>query len=473
MDEQNGRRQIAVVGGGIAGLAAAWQLYQASQQGEPLSVTLFEASERVGGKIRSQEIDGFTIEGGPDSFLTSKPQVIRLAEALHLQELLLPTQPTDGSYLFSRGHLTRLPAGLNLMVPSDINAFLESDLLSWEGKVRLLQDLVLPKRESDADETLESFVTRRLGREALERIAEPLIAGIHGAPPEKMSMRAAFPRFIEMEQRYGSLLKAALASRHTPPPPPTAGKTYFMSFRNGMETLPTAIAQSLPPGTIQRNTPVSEIVETPLQSHRYQLRLQDGRHMDADGVIVATPPDKTRSLLFHLDPEVAVLVGEIPQGATATVSFGFLKTQIPQPLTGSGFVIPAVEGRRLMGVTYLSEKFAYRAPSPEWVVVRGFVGGQKAQPLIASGKDALIQVVLDELRELVGVVGEPSFASAFLFPQAMPQYLLGHLDRVASIEAAVARHPALALAGSAYHGIGLPDCIESGERAATVLLTRL
>ncbi|MDI3299597.1 MAG: protoporphyrinogen oxidase [Bacillota bacterium] len=479
--ERAGRPRAAVVGGGVAGLAAALELRALG-----LQVVLLERAGRLGGKVRSERVEGFLVEYGPDSFVTYKPGVVEMARRLGLEGRMIPTEPGPGSFIWSRGRLEPVPAGLDLMVPADLRELLATRLLSWRGKLRALADLVIPPRSGDDDESLESFVLRRLGREVLERLAEPLIAGIHGAPPERMSLRAAFPRYAEMEREQGSLIRAALARRRqadrqagrrvqaTAAPGggggPDPRRTFFMSFDEGMGTLATTLAEALAEvGVDLRPGSEVEAVEeaAPLAGARrgYRLRLAGGETLEAEGVVVATPAGAVARLLAGLDPGLAELAGQIGSTPVAVVNLAYREEAFPEPPRGSGFVVPAVERRRISGVTYASNKFRGRAPAGT-VLLRVFLGGS-ADPSQALRPEAeLVATARAELEAMLGLRGQPLLARAAAWREGLPAYTVGHLERVAAIERRLEERPGLALAGASYRGIGVPDCIASGLEAA-------
>lgn len=505
------RKRVAIIGGGIAGLTAAIEIDEQTRARKiPLEVVLFEASHRLGGVMLSEEEEGYIIEGGPDAFITTKPGVLRLVERLGLEEALLPSDERHkGSFVWSRGRLHPLPEGMLMMVPSRIGPLVTSTLFSWPGKLRMALDYFLPRRDSDEDETLEDFVVRRLGREALERLAEPLVAGIHAAEPSTMSIRATFPRFVEMEKQHGSLIKAALAARkrqaavaqaasktgsragardtalaanNTGNPSPASDpaspagprRTFFMSFKQGMGQLAAGLAQSLKNVDVRLNTRVTEIS----RNGRYRLALAgrggEAESYEADAVVLATPSQATARILRGLDNGLSELVGSIPQTSTATVTLVYRRADLPRPLEGHGFVVPSVEKRCIMGCTFISNKWPGRVPSDDVFMLRAFVGGPHNRSLVESGdREAVLTEVLSEMERMLGITADPLLSRVFLFRDTMHQYTLGHLDRVAAIRKREARFPGLRLAGGAYDGIGLPDCAESGRRAGEEVLAAL
>jgi len=450
---------VAVVGGGIAGLVAARHLL-----GSGVGVILVEESARLGGKVLTEHQDGFLIEGGPDSFVAGKGSVLELARDLGLGESVISSRPEHrGSYVWCRGRLHPLPGGLLLMVPSRLGPLLGSSLLSWGGKLRVLADLVLP-RGGQADESLESFVDRRLGREVLERIAEPLIAGIHAAEPSTMSLRASFPRFLEMEQEHRSLILAARAAASRPAP--GNGFSHFASFEDGMGQLTGALVGSLTGADIRTGIPVTGLAR---DADGYRLAMDNGTEFRAQGAVLATPAAATAGLLSGLVPDAAAAVGGIHQVATSTVTLAYRAEHIP-PLSGSGFVVPTVEGRRIMGVSYLSQKWEGRVPDSRFALLRAFVGGRNGRELALAGEDRLLGAVREELETILGIKADPILVWARSWDGGLHQYTLGHRERVAKAESALAAHPGLALAGAAFHGIGLNEVVDSGRRAAESVL---
>lgn len=446
MTDSNTIPRVVVVGGGISGLAAAHRL---STSG--LSVTLVEKSEQLGGKVITDRIDGFVIERGPDSFVAGKRTVIELATELGIAGRIISTRSEQwGSYVWSRGRLHPLPAGLLLMAPSRLRPLFGSSLLSWRGKFRAAADLLVPRRRAGGDESLESFVVRRLGREVLDRIAEPLIAGIHAADPATMSLEASFPRFLEMERDHRSLILAArAASKRTGTP----NSSHFASFQTGMGELTAALISSLA-------DPRTRVAVRRLRARGadgFILDLSDGSQLEAEGVVLATPARETASLLGEVAPKPSDAVASIRQVSTTAVTLAYRSDQIPV-LSGSGFVVPAVEGRRVMGVSFLSQKWGGRVPSEQFALLRAFLRrGDRNQPA---------EIVKKELAELVGIRAQPILEKVHTWEGGLHQYSLGHRDRVAGAEDGLGEFPGLALAGAAFHGIGLNECIASGRRAA-------
>jgi protoporphyrinogen/coproporphyrinogen III oxidase len=453
--------RIAVVGGGISGLAAAHRLLTAGAK-----VTVIERSPRLGGKVMTEHSDGFLIEGGPDSFVSGKRSVLGLVSELGLGGRVISSRPQHrGSFVWWRGRLHPLPEGLLLMAPSRLSSLFRSPLLSWKGKLRVLGDLILPRRADGGDESLESFVVRRLGRQVLERIAEPLVAGIHAAEPDTMSLLASFPRFLDMEREHRSLILAARSASSDPIP--GGGMSYFASFRDGMGELTAALVGALEGADIRTGVAVTRLRNG--EGGDFRLTLDDGPDLNTSGVVLATPARDTAGLLSEMAPEAAAAVSGIHQVSTAAVTLAYRADQIPR-LFGTGFVVPSAERRRIMGVSYLSQKWEGRVPDPRFALLRAFIGGQHGQDLALGREEWLVAVVREELAALVGIAASPLLVRTHSWEAGLHQYTLGHLDRVASAESALGVYPGLALAGAAFHGIGLNECVESGRRAAESVL---
>jgi protoporphyrinogen/coproporphyrinogen III oxidase len=444
---------VVVVGGGITGMTAAHRL-----QNEGAAVTLVESSSRLGGIVKTTIDDGFVIEGGPDSFVTGKGSVLQLADELGISTEVIPTQPdAGGSHVWWDGRLHPLPGGLLLMVPSRLRPLLGSTLLSWRGKSRALADLVLPRSRSHGDESLGSFVRRRLGNEVLERIAEPLIAGIHAAEPETMSLEASFPRFLDMETEHRSLILAARRAARR-----TSDGSHFSSFRLGMGQLISTLAAGLGRVDIRTNTTVTALEPSP---GGYSLGFEDGVTISASAVVLATPAPVCARLLEGLAPNAARTLAEIDQVATTAVTLAYRSTELPA-LAGTGFVVPSAQPLRIRGVSYLSRKWEGRVPDSGYALMRVFFGAGRSV-------DGPIETAREELATTLGVTAEPVHAWVRSHRHGLHRYTLGHLDRVASMEKSLAALPPIAVAGAGVHGVGLNECVRSGWDAAEFVLGRV
>lgn len=471
--------RIVVVGGGVSGLAAAHRLVElAAERGLGLDLRLLEARGQLGGSIVTKARDGFLIEAGPDSFITQKPWALTLCKRLGLESELVPTNPQCRRTFVARGGVLHpIPEGFLLLAPSRLWPFVTSRLFSWPGKLRMGLDLVLPAHDhgQDGDESLASFVRRRFGQEALERVAQPLVGGIYTADPEKLSLRATMPRFLEMEARHRSLI---LAMRHSAKPlshnrgeSADSGARYsmFVALSGGMVRLVDVLAARLPSGAVRVDAAVASVRR---ENGKWRVLLANGHTEVADGMILSCPAYATANIIRPLDPALADELDPIEYASSATMSMAFRREQIARPLDGFGFVVPATERRTVMAVTFNSVKFAGRAPDG-WVLMRAFLGGAMQPEVYALADGPLLEAVLRDLRDLIRLQGDPAFVELYRWPGSMPQYPVGHLDRVRRIERRVERWPGLALAGNAFGGVGIPDCVHSGEMAAEHLLAGL
>ncbi|MGI6631322.1 MAG: protoporphyrinogen oxidase [Bacillota bacterium] len=464
-------KKVVVVGGGIAGLAAAYAL----QESKDIEYILVEKESRLGGKIITQYEDGFLIEGGPDCFLAEKQSVIKLAEKIGLGDSLIGTNDQfKGTYIYSGNKLHSLPEGLILMVPTKIIPFALSPLISWPGKLRMSLDFILPKKKNQDDETLHSFVMRRLGREALDKIAEPLIGGIHGGNPETMSLKASFPRFLEMEKNHGSLIRAMLAARkkvRKKAPNARGGKprTYFMSFKKGMGELTDALEKKLRGRIIKGK----EVTGLNFLGTGFQVQIGEDESIFADGVILAVPAPEAAALLNRTAPKAAETLRLTPMASSATFTLAYKKKQMPGMINSFGFLVPHVEGRKINAVTFSSVKWDYRVPNEEYVLIRAFIGGAKNSHLAVVPDDQMCLWVKEELRSILGITEEPERYWIHRWIDARPQYTMGHLERLGEINNDLKKVPGLVLAGGSYRGIGVPDCINDGVRAAKEVLDYL
>jgi oxygen-dependent protoporphyrinogen oxidase len=466
--------RVAVIGGGISGLAAAHRVIELAKSARTsVRVELFEASARLGGVIHTERIDDCIAELGADSFITNKPAAFELCHRLELDDRLIATDPSHRQALvLRRGKPVPIPDGFMLMAPSRIWPVLASPIFSPLGKLRIALESVIPRRTETGDESVASFVRRRLGREALERLVQPLVAGIYTSDPEKLSLAATLPRFIEMERRHGSLIRAARRQRQDSDPtsetaPRESGARYglFVALRGGMAELVDALAARIETaGTIHRNTGVRALRPSE-GGDGFTLQTVEGRDLTFDAVIVGLPANRAAGLLATIDADLSAALGEIEYASSALVVTGHHDRDVAHPLNASGLVIPAVEGRQILSVSFASRKFAGRAPAGR-VVLRTFVGGALQPGLLHKSDDELTRIVRSELAEILGVRGEPTFVRISRHDRAMPQYYVGHRDRVARIRTLLAGQPRLALAGNAYEGVGIPDCVASGESAA-------
>jgi oxygen-dependent protoporphyrinogen oxidase len=502
------RKIVAVVGGGVSGLAAAYELTRGASSGTHApEVVLLEASARTGGTVRTERRDGFLLEAGPDSFISDKPAALELVREIGLEANLIGTNDEHRrAFVVRGGRLRPVPEGFQLLAPSRLWPFVTTDIFSWPAKLRIAMEVFVPRRAAgeETDESLAAFVRRRFGREALERMAQPLVGGIYTADPELLSLRATMPRFTDMEREHGSVIRALLKARRraevneraasratngdaaTPRTNDqrrphgaddatrgTSGARYglFLSLDAGLQLLTDQLARRLPPGTI-RTSARAESLQFDEASRRWSIRLAWGDTLAADGVCLALPAYASAALLRATDPALAAELEAIPYASTATVNLAFRRREIPHPLDGFGFVVPHVERRRVIACSFSSVKFAGRAPARS-VLLRAFVGGALQPDMFALDDDAMLRAVLEDLRELLGVTAPPLFAQVSRWPRSMAQYAVGHLARMRRVRARLSHHPTLRLAGNAYTGAGLPDCIREGRAAAREVVRAL
>jgi len=481
-------KRIIIVGGGVAGLGAAYKAARAALEGHDVEFALFEKDPRLGGKILTEIVPdssgkgSFVVDGGPDCFLTEKPACHRIAKLAGIFEDELPTDESrKRTWILSRGKLHPMPDGIFMFAPTKFLPFATTGLFSWPGKIRMAMDLFIrPKKVAPGefnDETLESFVVRRMGRECLDRLAEPLVGGVHASDPSKMSLAATFPRLLEMEQKHGSLMKGFIAARRKveemrrkyPPKPGQKPRTFFTSFLRGMQELTDRMADAAGRKGMRTATAVTSLQRA--SNGKWSAALSDGSSVAGDAVILATESWAAEPLIRPHDTAIADALASIQTSSSATVSIAFDEGEVGFDLNAFGVLCPMVEGRPLMAATYSSTKWPGRAPAGK-PLLRGFVGGPHNQEIVSRSDEELVQTVLAEFRVNLGLNpnAKPLFFRVFRWHRGMPQYTLGHLDRVALIEDHSAKIPGLAIAGGSYTGVGVPNCIESGERAVSKIL---
>jgi oxygen-dependent protoporphyrinogen oxidase len=469
---------IVIIGGGIAGLSAA---YYATRHRPQADITVLESSNHWGGKITTDRVpfdDGqFIIEGGPDTFLATKPWGVALCKEIGLSERLHGTNPHNkNTYVLSKGRLLPLPDGLAMMIPTNIQAILKSGLVSWFSKARMGLDFLLPSKSVNGDESLGAFVSRRLGREAYENLIEPLMSGIYAGDGDQLSLASTFPYLRDLEIKYGSLARGALEMRKQSNGKSVQGsRSAFLTPTTGLAEIVEKLVDHLTSNgaTLHLNTRVTSIQHlTPdtlrePQGSAWNVTLETGEVLEADSVILATPAFMSGNLLASLDPELASVLQSIPYASTATVSLAYRQGDLPRDLDGYGYVIPRREGRRALACTWTSTKFPHRAPEG-YALIRVFVG-RAGQNIPWNEKD-LFELAKEELHFTLNIKAEPLLHRVFLWESAMPQYNLGHPEILNRIDAALEKYPGLALAGNGYRGIGIPDCIHSGELAVDKIL---
>lgn len=463
---------VAVIGGGVTGLAAAYRLLR---KRPGLRVTLYEASDRLGGIIRTEQADGFIIEGGPDSFLSAKPQAVALSTELGLNtRFQWPNDANRGSFLLRNGALHPMPEGLTGLIPTQFAPMLRTRLLSPWGKLRMVLDLVKPPMPGDADETLQHFIERRLGREAYRNLIEPLMAGIYSGDGAELSLAATFPQLRTAERLHGGLIKGVLAARREAQLRPVGQQVRrgFVTFPTGMHELPDALRDHIgrDGGTIRLGHRVDRVTRQGDGPFVLMVSGPSGQErIEVAGVVIATPARASASLLGDLAPDAAVAMAQIPQVSTALIALGYREGPGATAPEGFGYLVPRAEGRRVKAMTWLSSKWEGRAPEGHFLV-RAFVGRSGEQEILQQPDETLVGIVRNEMRETIGVTAAPVLSRVYRAVNAQPQFTLGHPGRVERIEAAVARVPGLAVAGNMFRGVGIPDSIGTAEQAAWSIL---
>lgn len=482
-------KRIAVIGGGITGLSAAHRLLELADECEQsIEVTVFESQPAAGGWIGTIDQKDYLIDTGADMFITNKPAALELCKRLGLEEELIKTNPKyRGALILKDGQPVPVPLGFELMTPSRIGPMLKTPLLSPWGKLRMGLEYFIPRRQSPSgldqdDESLANFVIRRFGQEALTRLIQPLVAGIYTSDPGKLSLRATLPRFLDMERDQRSLIKAIRKQKRETKSGDATGARYglFAAFRGGMQTLTQTLAERISErGSVLYGHRVTKV--SPSQQAGYEVTVDALNNSEPnaspqtqqfDAVIFTTAAPHTAKMTDHFAPELSSLLNQIEYASTAIMLSVHRLEDIRHPLNAYGLVIPAAEQRKIFAVAFASRKFPGRAPEG-CVQLRTFVGGAMQAELMKHSDEELKTIVRTELEDILGVTGEPLFSKLLRHNQSMPQYHLGHLELVDQIEELAAQCPALELAGNAYRGVGIPDCILSAEQAAERLFSSL
>jgi protoporphyrinogen/coproporphyrinogen III oxidase len=464
-------KRIAIVGGGISGLAAAFALEERRRAGEALEFVVFESGPRFGGVLVTEQVDGCLLEAGPDSFLTEKPWAADLCRRLGIADQLIGSNDSARkTYILVKGKLVPLPDGLMFLVPTKLAPALLSPIFSAATKLRMAREWWYPPRRSNGDESVAALVERHYGAEMVDRLADPLLSGVYGGEASQLSARAVLPRLVEMESKHGSLGRGMLAARkntnHSPSGPPI-----FTSLKGGMQQLSEALVTKLSAGSLR--------VDSPVQAVQRQDRgwiVSAGYASDRfDAVIVATPATAAAPLFEIASADLAAELRAIPYSSSVTVTLGFDKdkdknkdVRVVLP-AGFGFLVPRSEGKRMLAATFVHNKFPHRAPENR-ALIRCFLGGSRDEQVLQLTDEEILGIVRDELREIVGLQAEPLFTRIYRWRGAMAQYTIGHLDRLERIEGLLKPLPGLALAGNGYRGIGVPDCVRSGEKAVQQVL---
>ena len=467
-------KRVVIVGGGISGLSAAFTLLeQAGRRDEPLQCTVVEAQDHFGGKIVTNRRDGLVTEGGPDSFLTTKPSALALCEKLGLTSQLINTnQGNAQTFTYSKGRLREFPQGLIAMVPTKLGPLFRSGVVSWTGIVRMGADWIIPARvPTNEEETLAEFFSRRLGSEAFDRLIEPLVAGIYAGDANELSVDATFPQLVELERKHGSLIKGALTMQRARSSHKSNAtvRTLFATLEGGLGDLITSLTDRLSGAGVSLRRGANVQALQTLDSHTpYRVELKGGDRLDADAVILATPAYVSAELVRSCDHEAATLLDQIPYASTMTISMVFPEPDVKPRLRGYGFVVPRVENRSLIAATWSSMKWTGRAPSGQ-CLIRCYLGGRGREHLLESSDAELAGRACRELETMAGIQSLPLHVEVYRWPRAMPQYTRGHRERVQRIRQRVARHPGLYVTGAAYDGIGIPDCIRDAENTSATL----
>ncbi|MGA9416054.1 MAG: protoporphyrinogen oxidase, partial [Terriglobales bacterium] len=463
-------KRIAIIGGGISGLSAAYTLEEKRQSGTPVEYVLFESSPRLGGVLVTDRVDGCIIEAGPDSFLTEKPWAADLCRKIGLGDQLIGSNDSERkTYILARGKLVVMPDGLMFMVPTKILPTVFSPLFSVRTKMRMAAEWFHPPHKATEDETVAQMVERHYGSEMVDLLADPLLSGVYGGEASQLSVRAVLPRFADMESKHGSLGRAMLAARRKMGAATKApARPLFSSLKDGMQQMVDALVARLDAGSLKTSVPVQSMIR---QNNGWTVSAgYQTDHFDA--VIVAIPTHAAAAVLRAADENLARDLGEIQYSSSVTVTLGYdekVRASLPP---GFGFLVPRSEGRRMLAATFVHNKFPHRAPENR-AIVRCFLGGARDEQILQVSEAGILEIVRGELRQIIGLNAEPLFARVYKWKSAMAQYSVGHLERLQRIELLRQKLPGLALAGNGYSGIGVPDCVRSGAEAAGKILAEM
>jgi protoporphyrinogen/coproporphyrinogen III oxidase len=455
------KERIIIAGGGVTGLTAAYRLSkQARELGADAEIILVERDERLGGKTQTEVVDGMVIEQGPDSFLVHKPWFAQLCK-----ELGLPTVGTNPkvktTYIYHKGRLEQLPVGMQLMIPTEVWPFVKTRLISPAGKLRAGLEPLMPVKRTEEDESIGSFVGRRFGQEILEFLAGPLMGGIHGGDFHTVSMKATFPNFMKMERESGSLLLQGWRNKANKPKGPTGSA--FQTIPSGLNTAVEALINASEGVTYLTGTSITGLERT--ADGRYNVALSNGEQVDAAAVVLATPAYVAADLVGGFLPDVAAELSAIPYGNSCVVSLAFDRKDVNHPLDASGFLVPMREPIDVTASTWVSVKWPHSAPDGK-VLIRCFVGRGTGKDWTQEPDEVLVNTALAGLKQAMGLDAKPTHTVVAKWPRGMAQYKVGHLERIDKVDAMMAKAPGLCLAGAAYRGVGLPDCVREGTQAA-------
>jgi len=460
-------KRIAIIGGGISGLSAAFALEEQRKAGTPLEYVLYESSERLGGVLVTERADGCLVEAGPDSFISEKPWAADLCRKIGLGDQLIGSNDAGRvTYILAKGRLIPIPDGLMFMVPTKIAPTVLSPLFSWSTKIRMAREWLHPPHKADGDESVAALVERHYGVEMVDRLADPLLSGVYGGEASQLSVRAVLPRFSEMEAKYGSLGRAMLAAKRMAASAKSPARPLFTSLKEGMQQMVDALLTRLPSSALRTGVAVQALQAE--ESGGWVVSAgYDSDHFD--GLIVATSAQAAAEMLRMASTELARELGGISYSSSVTVTLGYdqrVRASLPP---GFGFLVPRIEGKRMLAATFVHNKFPHRAPDDR-ALVRCFLGGARDEAIVQVGEDEIVGIAREELRQTLGLSDEPRFSRVYKWKAAMAQYSVGHLERLDRIDRLCRRLPPLALAGNGYRGIGVPDCVRSGQEAAAQVL---
>ena len=463
-------KRVAIIGGGISGLSAAYAIEEKRRSGTPIEYVLFESSPRLGGVLVTDRVDGCLVEAGPDSFLTEKPWAADLCGRIGLGDQLIGSNDSKRkTYIVARGKLVVMPDGLMFMVPTKILPTVFSPLFSWRTKMRMAAEWFHPPHKASADETVAEMVERHYGSEMVDLLADPLLSGVYGGEATQLSVRAVLPRFADMEAKHGSLGRAMLAARKKMGAAANVpARPLFTSLKEGMQQMVDALVARLDANALKTSSSVQSVIP---QENGWTVSA--GYQSDQfDAVIIATPTHAAAAVLQGADENLSRDLGEIKYSSSVTVTLGYdekVRRSLPP---GFGFLVPRSAGHRMLAATFVHNKFPHRAPENR-AIVRCFLGGARDERILESSEEEILAIVRNELRQIITLNAEPLFARVYKWKSAMAQYSVGHLERLQRIESLRQKLPGLALAGNGYSGIGVPDCVRSGAEAAGKILAEM
>jgi protoporphyrinogen/coproporphyrinogen III oxidase len=464
--------KVVILGGGITGLAAAHALLRPAGAFE---ITLVEREARLGGNIRTVQRDGFVMDGGPDSWVASKPHATALAKSLGLERRLIPTRPENRHvYIAWAGALHPLPEGMVLGIPTEVMPIVKTPLFSWDAKLRMALEPLIPPRAwlGDEDESIGDFVARRLGDEVAQRLAGPLLGGIFAGDAGDLSVRAAFPQFVDAEKRHGSLIRAMIALRAARRSGGGKEASAFLSLEGGLGELIDALAAKVAASVrVRTGVAARRIDRRRTEAGGFLVELDDGEALEADDLLLASPLPVTAELARGIDATLSDALGAFEAASTATAFLAYPESAVPRRLDATGFLVPREMRRPILASTWVSSKWEHRAPAGT-VLLRVFFGGASGGAVLENDDAELVVLAREELRSLMGIEDAPTFTQVFRFSRASPQPKVGHLGRVRAVKNRLARFPGLYVAGNGFEGSGIPDCVKFAEAAAGEILAR-